>query len=102
MGRDPLEVQKCLKNKGKTRGTKSLVTEVNNCPGFARSSLNIIVNCTSSLDMGEKKVEDFPPKPNLHRWQQSFLRRRNKSEMNVDVEEVGVPGREFSVPPLLR
>lgn len=59
MGRDPLEVQKCLKNKGKTRGTKSLVTEVNNCPGFARSSLNIIVNCTSSLDMGEKKWRIF-------------------------------------------
>lgn len=44
-----------VKNKGKTRGLKSLVIKVNNCPGFARSNLSIIVNCASPYGMGKQK-----------------------------------------------
>lgn len=92
-----------VKNKGKTKGLKSLIIKVNSCPGFARLNLNIIVNFTSSLDMGKtKKWRIFHLKPNLLRWQQSFLRKRSKSEMNVGLEEVDVASREFSVPPLSR
>lgn len=58
-GRDLLERKKCLKNKGKTRGSGSLVTSVNNHPSFARSNMNITVNCTSSLNLGKQKGGGF-------------------------------------------
>lgn len=50
---------KVFEKQRKNKGPQCLVIKVNNCPGFARSNLNIIVNCTSSVDTGKQKSGGF-------------------------------------------